>query len=58
MTLEEFIRDLQKDMKKNGWQKRRIVFSAFEASGLEYLSIYPSNKTENSVTIEIGSGEE
>jgi hypothetical protein len=60
MTLKEFIKDLKTEMKHNGWQNKRVVFSDWRGTEMEYLSIYDgeTNGGEEVIFIDVGQEDE
>jgi len=56
MTLKEFVKDIQKEMKENpDWADREIEFCTIDGGGLLYLSIYDR---EDKVCIDVGTEED
>lgn len=56
MTLDEFVKDLTREMEENeGWRDKEIEFCTIDGGGLEYLSIYDLDDT---VCIDVGTGKD
>lgn len=58
LTLKEFVDDITKEMKENGWENLPLEFCTSGRGELHYLSIYDVDNDDNTTSIIIDVGDD
>jgi hypothetical protein len=58
MTLKEFVDDITKEMKENGWENLPLEFCTSDREAMHYLSIYDVDNDDNTTSIIIDVGDD